>query len=93
MSLEIAPLDGNAAAGPLGQFLAFEVTTARTTCGACGHEGPLAELRLYSRGAGIVLRCPCCEAVNVRMLEARCFANLDLSGLARISIPIPTSGG
>jgi Zn finger protein HypA/HybF involved in hydrogenase expression len=93
MNLDIAALDGNAAAGRLGQLFAFEVTTARTTCGACGHEGPLAELRLYGRQAGIVLRCPRCEAVNIRMLEARRFANLDLSGLARISIPVTPSGG
>ncbi len=86
MSRDLAPLDGNAAAGALGRLLAFEVTVARTTCGCCGHEGPLAELRLYGRGAGIVLRCPRCDAVNIRLLEAPRFTNLDLSGLARISM-------
>jgi hypothetical protein len=88
MSRDIAPLDGNAAAGPLGRLFAFEVTGAITVCGTCGLEGPLAELRLYGREAGMVLRCPGCEAVNIRMLEARRSTHLDLGGLARIAIPL-----
>jgi hypothetical protein len=88
VSRDIEPLDGNAAAGPLGRLFAFEVTAAITVCGACGLEGPLAKLRLYGRGAGIVLRCPGCDAVNIRMLEARHVTHLDLSGLARIAVPL-----
>ncbi len=83
---DIVPLDGNAAAGPLGQFFTFDVTLATITCGDCAFEGPLAELRLYGRDAGIVLRCRRCDAVNIRMLETERSVNLDLSGAAHISI-------
>lgn len=86
MTDDMVPLDGNAAAGRLGQLFSFEVTATRITCGHCGLEGPLAELRLYGRDAGIVLRCRRCEAVNVRMLETNVATNLDLSGVSRISI-------
>jgi hypothetical protein len=86
MTDDIHALDGNAAAGRLGQFFAFDVTTAEIACGDCGHEGPLAELRLYGRAAGVVLRCRRCDAVNIRMLETDRSTNLDLSGAARITI-------
>lgn len=86
MTEDIVPLDGNAAAGRLGQLFTFEVTTTRITCGHCSLEGPLAELRLYGRDAGLVLRCRRCEGVNVRMLETELITNLDLSGVSRISI-------
>lgn len=32
---DIVPLDGNAAAGRLGQFFTFDVTLATITCGHC----------------------------------------------------------
>lgn len=92
MTDDIYPLDGNAAAGRLGQFFAFDVTVALITCGECRHEGPIAELRLFGRDAGIVLRCRRCEAVNIRMLETPRSMNIDLSGSARITVAIPTSG-
>jgi hypothetical protein len=82
---DIVPLDGNAAAGRLGQFFTFDVTLATIACGNCAFEGPLAELRLYGRDAAIVLRCRHCDAVNIRMLETGRSVNLDLSGTARIT--------
>jgi hypothetical protein len=84
---DVVPLDGNAAAGRLGQFFTFDVTVARVTCAGCDREGPLAELRLYGTDAAIVLRCRHCDAVNIRMLEKGTSMNLDLSGAALISIP------
>ena len=87
---DVVPLDGNAAAGALGQLFTFDVTIATIACGDCAHEGPLAELRLYGRDAGIVLRCRRCDAVNIRMLETERSVHLDLSGVARISIRTST---
>lgn len=83
---DIVPLDGNAAAGRLGRLFAFDVTMATISCGKCAHQGPLAELRLYGRDAGIVLRCSDCGAVNIRMLETDRSVSLDLSGAARITV-------
>lgn len=88
---DIVPLDGNAAAGPLGRFFAIDVTILTVTCGTCAGEGLLAELRLYGGDAGVVLRCRKCDAVNIRMLETDRSLNLDLSGASRISIRTPTA--
>src|SRR5215469_14620334 len=40
-------LDGNAAAGVLGEIFAVEMTSARCTCAHCGHVAPLGSLVLY----------------------------------------------
>jgi len=83
---DVVPLDGNAAAGRLSDFFAFDVTLATIVCGACARKGPVAELRLYGRDTGMVLRCRRCDSVNIRALEYGTTANLDLSGAALISI-------
>lgn len=62
------PLDGNGLAGLLGELLAAEPTVTVRRCQSCGHEHPLAAHRAY-RGAGVVLRCPGCEEVAVRIAE------------------------
>jgi hypothetical protein len=38
-------LDGNAAAGTLGEVFSFEVTTAEYACGGCGRAGRLGGAR------------------------------------------------
>ena len=57
-------LDGNAAAGDLEQMFAFEVTTAIGTCGAVGAVGGT---NVYAQAPGIVVRCPACEGVLLRV--------------------------
>jgi uncharacterized protein DUF6510 len=82
---DMLPLDGNAAAGRLDQVFAFDATLAIVTCRTCATTGPLAELALYGRETGLVLRCRRCEAVNIRMLETDRVVNLDMSGVSRIT--------
>lgn len=67
MSDEPRRLDGNAAAGMLEEIFTFEVTSAQTTCAGCGRTGPLGTLLLYGGEIGIVLRCPACEQVQLRV--------------------------
>lgn len=62
------PLDGNGVAGLLREVLAGDPTTTRRRCPDCGDEQPLGAHRAY-RGAGIVLRCPTCEAVAAVIAE------------------------
>ena len=59
-------IDGNGVAGLLGEILAVEVTTVERRCHSCGAENPLAAHRAY-QGAGVVLRCPACADVAVRI--------------------------
>jgi hypothetical protein len=85
---DVMPLDGNAAAGRLAELFAVEMTRAIIVCEGCGHESALATLRLYS-GAGVVLRCPACEAAVLRLLDAGDTLNLDLRGCTRLTVRAP----
>ncbi|HEY3018865.1 MAG TPA: DUF6510 family protein [Solirubrobacteraceae bacterium] len=58
--------DGNGVAGLLEEILAVEVTTIARTCQSCGDRQPLGAHRAY-QGAGVVLRCPSCGDVAVRV--------------------------
>jgi hypothetical protein len=78
-------LDGNAVAGPLGRFFAFDITQMIITCGACGSESPLGALRLYGGKMGIVLRCVHCGEVNLRALEFNGSLSLDARGATRMT--------
>ena len=60
-------LDGNAAAGDLEQIFAFEVTTAIGTCANCGAVGAVGGTNVYAQAPGIVLRCPACGGVLLRV--------------------------
>ena len=83
-----APLDGNATAGMLSELFTFEVTMARTTCAGCGATSPVAELRAYTRAAGMVLRCASCDAVLVRLVRSADRAWLDLAGVRVLEMPM-----
>ncbi|TDB97118.1 DUF6510 family protein [Actinomadura sp. 7K534] len=81
--------DGNALAGPLGEILAFDVTTAEASCACCARTGPVATLRLYERAPGLVARCPACEEVVLRMVRTPDAAWLDMRGITSLRIPLP----
>ncbi|MEW2043551.1 DUF6510 family protein, partial [Streptomyces sp. NPDC005534] len=52
--------DGNVLAGPLSEVFAVDLTVAVATCTGCGSAGPVAGLRVYGRGPGLIARCPDC---------------------------------
>ena len=65
-------LDGNAAAGTLGEVFSFEVTTAEYACRGCARAGRLGEAMVYEvRGLGTILRCPGCDNALIRLAENR----------------------
>jgi hypothetical protein len=74
-------LDGNVAAGVLGEVFAAELTAAVARCDACGTTGALGELHAYVGGPGTVLRCLGCQGVLLRVVRDgdRCW--IDLRGL------------
>lgn len=63
------PLDGNAAAGPLGAVLAGDPTLAVARCAGCGATGVLAGAVVYRTAMGTVVRCASCELVLVVVVE------------------------
>jgi Family of unknown function (DUF6510) len=58
--------DGNAIAGHLQEIFVAEFTTFERTCQSCGDRNPAGAHRSY-RGAGIVLRCPHCGDIALRL--------------------------
>jgi hypothetical protein len=79
-------LDGNAAAGALGDLFAFDVTMAVTTCATCGDGRVVAEVRAYPDAPGIVLRCASCGATQIRLVRSGDRAWLDLRGVQVLEI-------
>ena len=73
-------LDGNAAAGCLGEIFASDITIARLQCEACGSARPVGTLRLYATPMGAVLRCPHCDSVVMRAVNTPHGRWLEMSG-------------
>ena len=82
-------LDGNAIGGVLTEVFGREMTIAVGVCGSCGATGPVAELHVYMRAPGIVVRCPGCESVLLRIVQSERRTWLDLSGLRSMQIDVP----
>lgn len=62
-------LDGNAMAGALLEHFGTDMTSARGTCAHCGAAAQIAELRVYTKGPGMVGRCPSCDNVTVVVVQ------------------------
>lgn len=75
-------LDGNAAAGELADVFGRDVSDAAGECRECRRPARIAETRAYLAGPGVVLRCPGCEAVLLRVVRSPTHAWLDVGGLS-----------
>ncbi len=62
-------LDANAAAGWLQEIFGTDMTAAPTECANCGAEGEMGTLLAFTQAPGVVLRCPACEQVVVRITQ------------------------
>jgi DNA-directed RNA polymerase subunit RPC12/RpoP len=84
---ELLRLDGNAAAGVLGEAFSFEVTTAEYACVGCGRSGTLGAAMVYEvREMGMVVRCPGCEYALIRLSQAGERRMMDLRGTKYITV-------
>jgi hypothetical protein len=92
MDTETRRLDGNAAAGMLSEIFTHDMTSAQTTCARCGRTGPIGSLMLYGGQIGMVLRCPTCDSVQMRLVrvpERRGLEGqywMDMRGMAKVRI-------
>jgi hypothetical protein len=82
-------LDGNAVAGLLQEIFATEVTIAPVQCADCSQEGEVGSLLAFTQGPGIVLRCPACEKIVLRVVQTPRSIYLDARGAAFLCIPRP----
>ena len=86
-------LDGNAVAGTLEAAFGVEMTAVEGRCAHCGTEHVVGAMRAYTRGPGIVLRCPSCDGVVLRVVVAAESTVLDLRGAAVLRVPRPEPTG
>jgi hypothetical protein len=84
-------LDGNAIGGVLAEIFGTEMTVAVGVCGSCGATGPVAELHVYMRAPGIVVRCKQCESVLLKIVQSDTRIWLDLTGLRTMQFDTPLS--
>lgn len=84
--MEEMRLDGNAAAGELRELFAMDVTAAMATCGACGARRQVGALLEYGQAMGVILRCPGCDAVMLRIVRTATSIHVDGSGMAMLVI-------
>ena len=80
-------LDGNAAAGTLGEVFSFEVTTAEYACEGCGKTDRIGAAMVYDvRGLGIIVRCPSCDNALIRLAHNRGRYRIDLRGVRQLQV-------
>ncbi len=80
-------LDGNAAAGVLSEIFAVEMTATPTECANCGREGEIGSLMAFTQSPGIVLRCPGCQQVMIRIVRTPQAVYLDARGAVYLRFP------
>ena len=79
-------LDGNAAGGILQEIFPFEMTLVQTTCTGCGVTNAIGELAVYMHGMGTIIRCPSCDNVLIRVVQAKGRYWLDMRGVGVLQI-------
>jgi hypothetical protein len=62
-------LDGNAAAGLLGEIFPFEMTMAHIRCAGCAAVEPVGAEMAYMDAPGMVMRCLHCESVLLTIVR------------------------
>jgi hypothetical protein len=73
-------LDGNAIAGSLWQAFGREMTAASGACAYCGTVSQIAELVVYQRAPGSVVRCRCCGSVVMVLVSVGDEVRVDHAG-------------
>jgi hypothetical protein len=83
---EPARLDGNVAAGMLSELFVPDFTLAHTTCTSCGTATAVGALLVYAHGMGMVMRCPGCDSIVMRIARTPTRVWLDLTGARLVTM-------
>ena len=81
-------LDGNAIAGLLREIFSTEMTTAEGTCANCGTVHVVGEVVVYLNAPGVVVRCPSCDHVQMKIVQGRGKYWIDMSGVRCLEFSI-----
>ena len=79
-------LDGNGVGGVLHDVFAAEMTASPTECAHCGRHEQMGELLAFTQAPGLVLRCPGCGNILLRVVQTPEFTYLDARGAAYLRI-------
>lgn len=80
-------VDANAIAGLLAGLFGADVTASHGQCASCGTVSLVGTMRVYMRGPGVVVRCPACAEVVLRVVETPRGRMVDLRGVASVELP------
>ena len=79
-------LDANAVAGLFEEIFGAEMTASPTACAHCGRAGEVGTLVAFIHAPGVVLRCPGCEQVMVRIVRTPDAFLLDARGAVYLRV-------
>ena len=79
-------VDGNAVAGLLCEIFAMEATTGEVQCVSCGRRGEIGSLFAFTQAPGVVLRCPRCENIVIRIVQTPGAIYLDARGVTYLRL-------
>ena len=82
-------VDGNAIAGLLERLFGADVTAAHGQCTHCGTVNMVGAMHAYVRAPGMVLRCPACHGVVLRVVETTRATYVDARGAAYLVFERP----
>ncbi|MGE0029367.1 MAG: DUF6510 family protein [Thermoleophilia bacterium] len=85
--MDATMLDGNAVAGLLEEIFGADMTTASGTCAGCGAAEPMGALHAFM-GAGVVLRCPHCDSVLVKITRSETRIWMSMEGVRALAMPV-----
>ena len=79
-------LDGNSVGGLLDEVFGREMTNSPCQCAYCGAVGPIATLMAFIHAPGVVLRCPRCEEIGLRLVTMPEAFHLDVRGAVYLQL-------
>jgi hypothetical protein len=82
-------LDGNVLGGELAELFTVDITTAAGQCASCGTSGMIAQTMVYMDAPGMIVRCPDCGEVMLRVVRGPDRAWLDMRGIAWLQLTMP----
>jgi hypothetical protein len=77
-------VDANAIAGLLAELFGADVTARDERCAHCGTVSIVGTLRVYMRGPGVVVRCPACAEVVLRIVQTPAGRRVDAVGATHL---------
>ena len=77
-------VDGSGVGGLLAAAFGADVTAMPEQCAHCGTVSMVATMRAYVRGPGVVIRCPACTDIVIRIVATPTGLRIDVSGATHL---------